>query len=242
MYSAGIQTLIGFFLISVTQAALLTPIVLGTAGDFTVLAKSGISTVPSSAITGNIGVSPSASTSLTGFSLVKGLTGTSATSTQVVGQVFASDFTTPTPSQLSTAVSDMQTAFTNGNGRLLPTDTNLLGGTLTSQTLAPGLYKWTSKVLVTTSLTLIGLPTDVWIFQIAGGLEFASGAKTVLAGGLAANVFWVVTGATTLQAGSVLDGVILGSSNVALVTGATVNGRILSQTAVSIEKSTVNPA
>ncbi|KJA18381.1 hypothetical protein HYPSUDRAFT_1099677, partial [Hypholoma sublateritium FD-334 SS-4] len=228
-------------LISVAQAAGPAAINLATAGGFTILAKSGISTVPNSAISGNIGVSPSSSTSLTGFSLIKGATGTSALSTQVVGEVFAADFTTPTPSQLSTAVLDMQAAFTNGNSRVSPNSLNLLAGGLTSQTLAPGLYKWTSAVTVTSTLTLKGLPTDVWIFQIAGNLLFSSGAKTILAGAASANVFWVVTGSTTLQAGAVLDGVILGGSKVALVTGATVNGRILSQTAVTLETSTVNP-
>src|SRR5580658_1544741 len=42
---------------------------LGTAGDFVILSKSGISTVPTSAVTGNLGVSPAAATYITGFSL-----------------------------------------------------------------------------------------------------------------------------------------------------------------------------
>ena len=40
---------------------------LGTAGNFTVLAKSGISTTGATSITGNIGVSPAAATFITGF-------------------------------------------------------------------------------------------------------------------------------------------------------------------------------
>lgn len=40
---------------------------LGAAGNFAILSKSGISTVPTSAITGNIGVGPAAGTYITGF-------------------------------------------------------------------------------------------------------------------------------------------------------------------------------
>ncbi|MEX2605818.1 MAG: ice-binding family protein, partial [Kiritimatiellia bacterium] len=46
------------------------PINLNSAGDFVILAKSGISTVPSSDITGDMGVSPITSTAITGFSLI----------------------------------------------------------------------------------------------------------------------------------------------------------------------------
>ncbi|KJA26833.1 hypothetical protein HYPSUDRAFT_198632 [Hypholoma sublateritium FD-334 SS-4] len=242
MFSAIPQTLIALLMISSTHAAGPAVINLATAGSFTILAKAGVSTVPSSLITGNVGVSPIAATALTGFSLTKASAGTFATSAQVVGQLLAADFTSPTPSTLTTAVLDMQAAFTDGFGRASPTSLNLLGGILTSQTLAPGLYKWTSAVTVTTSLTLKGSATDVWIFQIQNGLNYASGAKTVLSGGaLSKNIFWVVSESVTLGTTSLLDGVILAATNVALLTGASVNGRILAQTAVTLQMSTVKP-
>lgn len=81
----------------------------------------------------------------------------------------------------------------------------------------------------------------VWIFQIAGNLVFASGAQTVLVGAVASNVFWVVSGSVTLQASSLVNGVILGGSKVALTTGASVNGHIFAQSAVTLQKSTVKP-
>lgn len=242
MRSVGIQSLIGFLMFSVVHAAGPAAINLLTAGGFTILAKSGISTVPASAITGNIGLSPAAATFITGFSLIKAPSGTFATSTQVVGDVFAADFKSPTPAQLTQAVLDMQAAFVNGNGRVLPNFLNLLSGGLTAQTLVPGLYKWGSSVSVKTSLTLKGAATDVWIFQIQNNLLFAPGTKTVLSGGaLSKNVFWVVSGNVALSAGAVLDGVVLCATNVALSTGAGVNGRILAQTAVTLQKSTVKP-
>lgn len=134
-------------MISSTHAAGPAAINLATAGSFTILAKAGVSTVPSSLISkskplyfirirsltyaaaGNVGVSPIAATALTGFSLTKASAGTFATSAQVVGQLLAADFTSPTPSTLTTAVLDMQAAFTDGFGRASPTSLNLLGGT-----------------------------------------------------------------------------------------------------------------
>jgi len=44
-------------------------VVLGTAGNFVVLAKSGISTTGSTHVTGDIGVSPAAASAITGFGL-----------------------------------------------------------------------------------------------------------------------------------------------------------------------------
>jgi len=67
-------------------------------------------------IAGNIGVSPASGASLTGFSFTKDSSNTFATSTQVTGKLFAADFTSPTPSQLTTAVLDMQAAFNDGQG------------------------------------------------------------------------------------------------------------------------------
>ncbi|KJA22381.1 hypothetical protein HYPSUDRAFT_1084464 [Hypholoma sublateritium FD-334 SS-4] len=242
MFSVGIYSLIAPMIVSVVQAAGPAAINLGTAGNFTILAKSGISTVPNSDITGNIGVSPSSGTSLTGFALTISPSGVFATSAQVSGSLLAADFAAPTSSQLSTAIVDMQTAFKNGTSRVHPNSRNLLAGRLTSQTLSPGLYKWTSGVTVTTSLTLNGTENDVWIFQIQKNLVFATGAETILAGGaLSKNVFWVVSGSVDLLASASLEGVILGGTEIALVTGALVNGRIFSQTAVTLQQSVVNP-
>ncbi|KJA18335.1 hypothetical protein HYPSUDRAFT_205453 [Hypholoma sublateritium FD-334 SS-4] len=242
MLSTGLQILFGLLMLTVVRAAGPSPINLASAGGFTILAKSGISTVPFSAITGNIGVSPSSGTSLTGFSITRAPSGTFATSNQVVGDLLAADFTSPTSSQLTTAVLDMQAAFVDGNSRVLPNFLNLLGGGLSAQTLTPGLYKWTSSVNISGLLTLKGASTDVWIFQIQNNLLYGPGAKTVLFGGaLSKNIFWIVSGDVSLLAGSVLDGVILCATKVALVTGAAVHGRILSQTAVTLEQSTVVP-
>ncbi|KIJ46085.1 hypothetical protein M422DRAFT_165726, partial [Sphaerobolus stellatus SS14] len=213
---------------------------LGTSGNFVVLAKSGISTVPNSAITGDIGVSPASASAITGFSLIRDPSGTFATSTQVVGSVFASDFTTPTPSNLANAVLAMQAAFTDGNSRTTNAVINVGAGTLTGLTLAPGLYTWSNTVNVVTSLTLSGSATDTWILKIAGEFNLATAQSIILTGGaLAQNVFWVVTGSVSIGDGSAFAGILLAATDVTFVTKSTINGRILSQTAVALQKATV---
>src|SRR5580693_8781568 len=72
-------------------AAAQTAVNLGTAGNFVILAKSGISTVPTSAVTGDIGVSPIDSTGITGFSLILTAGSPYATSTQITGKAYAPD-------------------------------------------------------------------------------------------------------------------------------------------------------
>ena len=212
---------------------------LGAAGSYAILAKTGISTVPTSAITGNLGVSPAAATFITGFSLTADATNVFSTSPQVTGKVFAADYTAPTPANLTTAVGDMQLAFTDAAGRA-PDVTELGAGNIGGMTLAPGVYKWGTGVLIPTDVTLNGSATDVWIFQIAQDLTMASGAQIVLAGGaLAKNVFWQVAGLVDLGTTAHAEGVILTQTSVTLRTGASINGRLLAQTAVNIDGSTV---
>src|SRR5664280_3283408 len=77
-------------------------VVLGAAGNFEILAKSGISTDPPSTITGDMGVSPVTSSAVTGFSLAEDATNLFWKSTQVSGNVYATDNIEPTPSNLTT--------------------------------------------------------------------------------------------------------------------------------------------
>jgi hypothetical protein len=76
--------------------------VLGAAGNYAILAKSAVSNVPTSAITGHVGLSPAAASFITGFSLTLDAGGTYSTSPQVTGNVYAADYTSPTPSNLTT--------------------------------------------------------------------------------------------------------------------------------------------
>jgi len=215
------------------------PLNLATAQGFVILAESGISTVPSAAITGNLGVSPAAATFITGFSLIADATAIFSISSQVTGKIYAADFAAPTPSNLTAAISDMQLAFTDAAGRA-PGSTELGAGNIGGMTLSPGVYKWGTALAIPTDVTLAGNAADVWIFQIAQDLTLSSGAKVVLSGGaLPKNVFWQVAGLVDLGTTAHLEGVILTQTSITLRTGASVNGRLLAQTAVNIDSSTV---
>jgi len=216
------------------------PVILGRAGDFVILAKSGIDTVPASAITGDIGVSPIDSTALTGFSLSLDATNAFATSGQVTGQVFAADYSVPTPSGLTTSISNMETAYTDAAGRPTPDFTNLGAGEIGGLTLVPGLYKWGTGVSISTDVTLDGGPNDVWIFQISGDVTQASGTKMTLSGGASPhNIFWQTFGQLMIGTTAHFEGIALCQTAIVLGTGASVNGRLLAQTAVTLDQNAV---
>ena len=215
---------------------------LGTAGKFVILAKSGISTVPTSAVTGDVGVSPSSASFLTGFSLTADSTNVFATSPQLIGKAYASDYAPPTPSNLTTAVGDMQLAFTDAAGRA-PDVTELGAGSIGGRTISPGVYKWGTSVLITSDVTLAGGATDIWIFQVAQDLTMSSATKVILSGGASAkNIFWQVAGLVDLGTTAHGEGVILSQTGITLRTGASINGRLLAQTAVTLDGNTVTEA
>jgi hypothetical protein len=215
------------------------PVNLGTAGNFAILAKSGISTVPTSAITGDIGVSPAAASYITGFSLTADSSNTFATAPQVVGKIYASNYAPPTPAMMTTAISDMELALVMASARA-PGVTELGAGNIGGMTLQPGIYKWGTGLLIPTDVTLTGSATDVWIFQIAKDLTFSSHARIVLAGGaLPKNVFWQVSGLVDLDTAAHCQGTVISMTSITLRTGASINGRLLAQTAIDIDGSTV---
>lgn len=215
------------------------PVRLGTAGTFVILAKSAISTVPTSAVTGNVGISPAAASFITGFALTADSSNVFARSTQVTGKVYAANYAVPTPSNMTTAIGDMELAFTDAAARA-PDVTELGAGNIGGKTLTPGVYKWGTGLLIPTDVTLTGSATDVWIFQVAQSLTMSSGAKIVLAGGaLPKNVFWQVSGLVDLGTTAHLEGVVLTKTSATLHTGASINGRLLAQTAVTLDGSAV---
>jgi hypothetical protein len=215
------------------------PVFLGEAGTFAILAQSAITNVPFSAITGDLGISPAAASSITGFPLVRA--GTSLLAPEVVGKVFAADSDPPTPDNLISAISDMQAAYDDAAGRITPEFSELGAGSIGGLTLAPGLYKWTSLVSIPADVTISGASNDTWIFQIAGDLTFASGTRVILSGGAQAkNIVWQVAGAVTLATTSHAEGIVLSKTAIHLQAGASIDGQLLAQTAVTLAMATVS--
>lgn len=219
-------------------------VALGTAANYAILAQSGVSTVPTSAVTGNVGLSPAAATALTGFSQTLDASGTFSTSTQVTGKLFAADYTAPTPATLTTAVGDASTAYTDAGSKVTGFPVNPTAGVIPavgSPPVAPGVYNWTGNVVITSNTELNGGPNDVWVFQIgSGNLSQTAGTTVTLAGGAQSkNVFWQVSGSVLLLTGAHLEGTVLAQTDITLQTGASVNGRLISGTAVSLDNGTV---
>ncbi|KAJ1444313.1 hypothetical protein M885DRAFT_553276, partial [Pelagophyceae sp. CCMP2097] len=215
---------------------------LRTAGDFVILGKSGISTVPSSDITGDIGVSPIAATAMTGFALVLDSSGTFSKSSQVNGQCFAADYKAPTPMKMTQAIGDMEFAYTDASSRKTtdPSKNEFKGGEIGGETLSPGVYSWTTGVNIKTDVTLTGGPTDVFILKTTGVVFATAGVKMLLVGGLQAkNIFWQVAGNVAIGANAHMEGIFLVKTDVVFITGASLNGRLLAQTAVNLQKAIV---
>lgn len=80
-----------------------------------------------------------------------------------------------------------------------------------------------------------------FIFQVSGTITVASGVKITLVGGvLTQNIVWASVGAVNIGSTAHFEGILLASTAVTLDTGATMNGRILSQTSVALQQATVN--
>ena len=211
-----------------------SPVDLGVAGTFTILSKTGVTDVYASAITGNVGSSP-----ITGAAIL-------VTCTEVTGTIFSVDAAGPLPCTvnsapfLTSAIGDMEAAYLDAEGRSSPDFTEVGAGEIGGLTLAPGLYKWGTGVMISTDVTLAGGPNDVFIFQIAGTLLQANATRVTLTGGAKAkNIFWQVADVVAIGTTAHFEGVVLAKTMIAANTGASVNGRLLAQTAVTLQMNTV---
>ena len=210
-----------------------SPVELGAAVNYVILAQSEITNVPTSTVTGNVGLSPA-----TGAAI-------GIPCTEVTGVINAADHAGPLPCSvmdavgLTAAVGAAGTAYTDAQGRA-PDYTELAAGNIGGLNLSPATYKWSTAVSIPTTLTLTGGANDVWIFQIAQGLTVSSGVQVILAGGaLPQNVYWATFGATQLGTTSKFNGVILSQTSIVMNTGATINGRLFAGTAVTLDQNTV---
>lgn len=217
---------------------------LSTAGDFVILSKTGITNVPVTAITGDIGASPITAAAMD-----------NVTCAEMTGKIFGADKAYTGSADVTcfrgkgrhntlvaNAVLDMETAYTKTAGRTDPDFTELHAGDISGKTLVPGLYKWGTNVLINTDLTLKGGPKAIWIFQISGDVIQASATRVILQGGaLAKNIFWQVGGGmgVSIDTDAHFEGVILAAKAITVNTAATVNGRLLAQTAVTLDQNTI---
>jgi hypothetical protein len=197
---------------------------LGTASTFTVLAGSTVTNTGATAVTGDLGVSPGAA--VTGFP-----PGT------VSGTIHTGD------AAAAQGQTDLTVAYNDAAGR--STGPISVSGDLTGLTLTPGLYKSTSSLAVSGTLTLnaLGDGNAVFIIQMATTLTTGPGSRVVLIGGArASNVLWQVGSSATLGTNSAFKGTILADQSITLNTGARVDGRVLTRIgAVTLDANVITP-
>jgi len=213
------------------------------AGDYVILTTTGITDVPPSVITGNIGATPIGGAAI-GISC--------GPPAEVTGTIFEADAGGPAcfvedPAGLGTAIGYITiagSAYRDAAGRAPTFPINLDGGNLTGLTLVPGVYRWGTDVSVNAfgAVKLAGGPNDVWIFQMSGNLTLNSSATVILIGGAQANnIFWQVGGGVgaTLDSASVMYGTILSAAAVVMKAGASLTGRALAGTDVTLISNTI---
>jgi len=212
---------------------------LGGACGYGVLAGATVTnTGPTHIVNGDLGLSPGSS--VTGFQDPPANTylgtGTHTAGPGLVSGIIHITDTPPSPNDAATAQTALTTAYNDLAGRTMPAPTTVAGD-LGGLRLAPGIYKSTSTLGITGTLTLDGggNANAVWIFQIASGLTTLSGSNVVLAGSASAhNIFWQVGSSAALGTTSTFNGSILSLASITLANGATLNGRALARTAGAV--------
>jgi type VI secretion system secreted protein VgrG len=208
------------FGLMVATANAQAPVNLGSSAAFAILAGTTATVTGAGTISGNVGIYP-------GTAWVPG-----TPPVTVHGTIYAGG---PIAAQ---AQADLTTAYNDAAGRSVAPIT--VAGNIGGQTLAPGLYKSTSSLAISSGdLTLDGggNANAVWIFQIASTLTTTSGRQVILAGGAnAANIFWQVGTSATIGTTSAFQGNILAAISISMLTGSTLSGRALAMGgAVSID-------
>ncbi|MEO8331363.1 MAG: ice-binding family protein [Gallionella sp.] len=228
---------------------------LKTAGNYVILAEAGISYTPTATVTstpkiiGNIGVSPAAASTITGFALNLPAGGAYSTSTLVTGAIYAPGYAPPTPTLLTTAVTDKLDAY-NAAAGMATAGGGLAGGSpgtacpgtgnLGGVTLTPGVYTCTVGILIPTATAVTLDGAGVYVIKTTQTLTQSANTQVILINGaLPQNVFWQVAGTVSIEAGAHMEGVVMSASNIALLTGATVTGRLLSKTQITMISNTV---
>jgi hypothetical protein len=212
-----------------------SPVALGSAANFAILASAAITNIPTSLITGDVGLTPDTGANITGFSAP-------LTCPEVVGRIYAVDSSGPACALvdavlLSNAKTDALAAFTNATGAARGTPT-AISTNLEGLTFYPGLYESLTTIDLSAggilTLDAQGDPNAVFVIRSATAINALSTSQVVLSGGAkASNVFWSAGSAITLGVNSVMKGSLLASTAITLQTGAQLEGRALNQGAAA---------
>ena len=199
-----------------------SPVGLGEATPFAVLAGTTVTNTGPTLVSGSLGVSPK--TEVTGFPPGKVINGKQHKADAVALRA---------KNALTTAYKD---AARRSPAKAVSSD---LGG----KTLAPGVYETASAMGLTGTVTLDaeGDPNAVFIFQAGSTLITESSSTVALIGGAqACNVFWQVGSSATLRTDTTFVGTLMALTTATLETGTTVEGRVLARNgAVNLDSNTI---
>jgi hypothetical protein len=226
---------------------------LGDAGDYVIFTEAGISTVPDSAITGDIAVYPAAATYMTGFGLNLAAGDDFSTSPQFAGfKAWARGYSGDVAIKLSSAANHTFFAYEEAEGRennpAVPDRTNpgknsagvvSEGGDISGMTLTPGVYTFTVDIAINSAITLSGAADSVYIIKTTKSLKQAENTQVNLGAVLPQNVFWQVAERVVVGKSSTLKGIVLVKNDALFKTKSTLIGRVYAQKTCDLQKTTV---
>lgn len=203
--------------------AVATPVPLGTADSFAVLAGGGITNTGPTTIDGDVGTDPTPS-----------IIGQGSITLLGAGAYHQADAVS------LQAQTDLVTAYDNAAGQARDADS---GAELGGKTLVPGVYGTDSALGLTGTVTLDGQGnTDgVWVFQAGSLITASSSSVALINGAQACNVYWQVGSSTALGTSTSFVGTIMSLTTITATTGATIQGRLLARNgAVTLDTNTVS--
>ncbi len=223
-----------------TAAVIIPPVVgidLGSADQYGIIAGVGISNNAGASVINDmdVGIYPGARSSVTGF----------PPATVVNGAIFAADDLAPpgVPAMLLQAKTDLTNAYLAAEGATAPAP-QTVSGDQGGKTLAPGIYKSTSTLLIQNgdlTLDAQGDANAVWIFQVASAFTTVGGAggDVILAGGAQAkNVFWQTGSSATIGDYTSFQGNVLALQSITMGAYSTAVGRMLARNGSVVMTST----
>jgi hypothetical protein len=200
-----------------------SPVPMGTAEPFAVLAGSGITSTGPTTVNGDIGTYPNDAMTVTGPLILNGTDHKGDGVTQG-------------------AKTDLTAAYLAAESQ---TSDYPVVADLAGQTLTPGVYTTASGLAINGPVPLTldaeNDPNAVFVFQAGSTLITQPNTQVNLVNGATAcNVFWQVGSSTTLGVNSTFRGTILTLQSSTLKTGATLEGAVLSRNgAVTLDQNTI---
>lgn len=190
-----------------TSSAAISPVTLGSANNFGLIAGGGLTNSGQSTLTGDLALTPVISYADAGLLTVKG----------------AYHFGD------SAALAAQSAATTSYGMAISESPSVVIAAELAGQTLLPGIYTNVSGLSVNGTLNLDAQNNPNALFVLQTPLALSTGAAshiTLLNGAQACNVYWQVGTTSTIGAGSDFKGNLLGKGNFASAAASVILGRV----------------